>query len=469
MKVSTERIESNQVVLNVEVDPETVEQSLNQAHRRLAQRVNIPGFRRGKAPRAMVERFVGRPALLEEALDRLVPELYAKIIEDEKIDAVAQPKFEVIELEPVTFKATVPVRPEVELGDYGAIRVEVEDTSVSDEEVNEQLENLRERQAVFEPVERPAGLGDQVTIDVTGMRGDEQIIDQENLDYPLIETLQVPVPGFAAELVGLSAGDSKEFEIIPPAPEKADDAENEAESEPSLPIKFRVTVHEVKGKSLPELSDDFAKDLGEEFENLEALRTRIQDNLRQRRLNERASAIEDKVVAAALEQAQLELPPGLVDREIESLAEDQERLLASQRLSIDDYLRITQKSAVDVRADLEEVARKRLSQRFVLDEIAKREELTASDEEVEADLTAAIAAERAQHAGHKHALRNLDRPEIRASLAEVIRRRKALRWLIDNATEGKLKSSEAVAELAANAQSSSSSQETVASAPAEEE
>ena len=197
MKVSTEKIEPSQVVLNVEVDPETVEKSLDQAHRRLAGRLNIPGFRRGKAPRAMVERFVGRPALLEEALDKLVPELYQQIVKDEQIDAVAQPTFEITQYDPVTFKAVVPVRPVIDLGDYQAVRVDLASAEVTDQEIEEALESLREQQAIWEPVERVAQMGDQVTIDLSGSKNGETIIDRQKFEYPLLENLSVPVPGFA--------------------------------------------------------------------------------------------------------------------------------------------------------------------------------------------------------------------------------------------------------------------------------
>ncbi|HEX2173876.1 MAG TPA: trigger factor, partial [Dehalococcoidia bacterium] len=445
MKVSTERIESNQVVLNVEVDPETVEKSLDQAHRRLAGRLNIPGFRRGKAPRAMVERFVGRPALLEEALDRLVPELYQKIVDDEKIDAIAQPTFEITQLEPVTFKATVPVRPDVDLGNYQSLRIELEPSDVDEDEVEDALESLREQQAVWEPVDRPAALGDQVTIDVKGLRDGETVIDQSNLEYPLVENLRVPVPGFAPEIVEMRPGETKEFDVTytEGGPDE-ESAEGEAEAPAGQVFHFIVTLHEVKAKRLPELTDEFAHELSEEFATLADLRARITENIGRRKEAERAGQSEERAVDAALELAQVELAPTLIDREIESLLEERERVLAAQRISMQDFLRITQQSEEAMRTELREQAIKRLKRRFVLDEIARREGIEAADDEIDQEIAQARAAEQAdetEHAGHRHRHRHrhqhrdqYDRPAFRSALADVIRRRKALQRLVAIAT-----------------------------------
>ncbi|KPJ52124.1 MAG: hypothetical protein AMJ37_03480, partial [Dehalococcoidia bacterium DG_18] len=217
MKVSTEKIENSQMVLEVEAEPEEVARSLEEAYHRLVGRAEIPGFRRGKAPRAMLERYIGREALLEKALERLVPDLLNQAIAEQGIEAIAPPEVEITQVDPVSFKATVPVRPTVELGNYRELSIAPEPVAVAEEEVNKVIEQLRYQHAPWEPVERPIKFDDLVTIDVAGSVEGKPLLDRKDLQFQVLQGLPFPVHGFAEKLEGLDKGQDSEFSISLPA------------------------------------------------------------------------------------------------------------------------------------------------------------------------------------------------------------------------------------------------------------
>src|SRR5438128_3193971 len=205
MKVETEQLPHGEVALSFEVEDIRVERAMDAAYRRLANRVDIAGFRRGKAPRPLVERVVGRESLVDEALNHLLPEVYEEALRETHVDAVTEPEFDVESLTPLRAKATVVVRPTVELGDYRSIVRDIPEPTVNEEEVNAVLEQLRERHAEWVPADRPAGAGDRVAMDVTGTTDDETVISQDDVEYVIDLENSAPLPGFAAKLVGISA------------------------------------------------------------------------------------------------------------------------------------------------------------------------------------------------------------------------------------------------------------------------
>ena len=380
MKVKAERIENSQVVLEVEVEPEEEERSLEAAYRRLVKSTNIPGFRKGKAPRAMVERYLGREFLLQDALERLVPELLNQAIEEQELQPVAQPDVEVTQTEPVVaFKAVVPVSPTVELGDYRGLRVEREPVEVSDEDVNRVVDQLREQHAPWEPVDRAVQLNDLVTMDVEGRVGEEELERREGIQYEVLDGFAFPVPGFAEKLVGLEKDKEAEFTIsFPPEHERSELAGQEC--------WFKVLVTEVKEKKLPEADDEFARSVGEEFETFEALRERIMSNLKGMAEQQAGRAYEEEVVDAVVEQAKVEFPPVLVESEIDRLIRDQERELNLSKLSLEDYLGRMKMSAEQLRDELRPVATKRIARSLVLSKVVEDEKIEVSDEEINAEI-----------------------------------------------------------------------------------
>jgi trigger factor len=213
VKVTLERLPESRVSLDIEVEQERVEQSLDVAYKRLAPGVRVPGFRPGKAPRPMVERHIGRQRLMSEALDDLVPKVYNEAIQTEDVDAIAQPELDSVELEPVRLKFTVPIRPTVDGGDYRAVRVEKEPIEVTAEMVDEQVQMLRRRYAVQAPVDRAIQWGDIIIADVTGEAEGEQFLEDENAEFPLEEGHTLLVEGLAEAFVGMKKGEEKTVEL----------------------------------------------------------------------------------------------------------------------------------------------------------------------------------------------------------------------------------------------------------------
>ena len=377
MKVSTERIPDSQVVLEIEVEPERVEKSLEKAYRRLAQRTKVPGFRQGKAPRAMLERYLGSEAIRREALDLLIPEAYGEAIDQEKIEPVDVPTVEVTQEEPLVFKATVPVRPTIDLGDYRAVRVGREPPAASEEEVDEQLEELRHRYALLEPVERPVQVGDMVRAEVKVSVDGRSIFEDEDAEFRLRPGAAIFLPGFAEALPGSEKGLRREFGLDVPAdfPQRGLAGKT---------CQCSVLVNEVKEERLPELTDAFAREVGEGFASLAALRERLAADIREAAEKEADGVYREKVVDAMVASATLEFPPQLVERDVDHLLED--RANASGAADVEAYLRDMRKPEEDLRQELRWEATQRVQRSLVLSKLARVEGISVSKEDIEAEI-----------------------------------------------------------------------------------
>ena len=424
MKVSTERIENSQVVLDVEAEPDEVEHSLEEAYRSLVKRADVPGFRRGKAPRAMLERYVGRGALLEEALEYLVPQLLNRAIEEQGIDVIAQPEIEITQTDPVTFKATVQVRPIVELGNYRELSIAPEPVEVADEQVDKAIEQIRYQHAPWEPAERPITFGDLVTMDVTGSVAEDSLLDRKDLQFQVLQDLPFPVPGFAEKLEGLEKGQEKEFTVSLPA----DYGNSELAGKE---CRFKVLISEIKEKKLPELNDEFAKSVGDGFETFGALRERIASNLRLMAEDEARRRHEEKVIDAVVELSKVESPPLLVERDIDRLIADQERELRESKISLEDYLRSRRKTEEELREELRPLATRQVTRSLVLTKVVEAEGIEVTDEEIDGEVEAL-----AQGAGEQgEELRKLfNSPAARQSLEERLLTIKTVKRLVELAS-----------------------------------
>ena len=379
MKVTTERLPDARVVLEVEADPERVERSLDQAYRRLVGRLRVPGFRPGKAPRAVVERYVGQGALLQEALDRLVPELYKEAAEQEGIEPIDQPDFEITSLEPVIFKATVPVRPSVDIGDYESLRIEPQPAEISDEEVQEALEELRQRYAYLQPVDRPLQSGDTALCDIiaTDENGREVVRDEET-EFVLNEDHSNTVPGFDEAITGMRPGEQREFTLTVPDNDEDPDLAGRT-------LTYRVTLHEVKEEKLPDLSDDFARRVGEGFATLSLLRERLRSDLQEARQGETRRRDEERALDALVAQSQVEFPEVMLDREIDRLVGGETGSVTSAS-DIERQLQRIGKSPEELREEVREDAEERLRRSLVLSEFANRAGVAVTPEDVDAEI-----------------------------------------------------------------------------------
>jgi trigger factor len=383
MRVSTERIPESQVLLQIEVDEERLQKAKDAAFRRLAGKTRIPGFRPGKAPREVLERHLGEHAILHEAVDRLLPQVYREALDQESIDPIDRAEFELVTEEPLVVKFTVPVRPDVDLGDYVSLRLEREPVEVEAERVQEGLEGLRRRYATLEPVSRPIQWGDVLRADVRGMLDGSAFVQQEDAEFQLEEGRSISMPGFAEALIGHEKGDPFEFEV--PVP---DDASDEALR--GKPARYEVTVKEIKQEVLPELDDDFARQVGEGFSDLEALRTRVEGDLRTALEEQAEHRFHDSILEALSERARIEYPPVLVEREVERLLREQTGAPAgpggTSQAELERYLQRVGKSEEELRAELRPLAETRLRRSLVLSQVAEAEHIEVADSEVEAEI-----------------------------------------------------------------------------------
>lgn len=379
MKVTRDSSSPIELKLTVEMAEEDANPFLERSYRRTVSRVNVPGFRRGKAPRRVVENLVGRTALLQEALDFMVPETLDRVLRDEEVLAFSEPSIEVTDLDPVSFTATVPLEPTVELGDYRSIRVAADAEEVSDEQIDGVLENIRQEQAVWEPVERPTQYGDRLNLNVRGVMGDETVVEEDDVEYvPEAENV-LPFPGFAPNLLGLAEDDESEFTVTIP-----DDYPREQYA--GREVNFQVEVLSVKEKTLPDLDDELAKSVGEGYDDLASLRAAITENMTARAAAEARSRLEQQSLEALCDAAIINASPLLYERELAALEAERERLLRQQGIDLITYLRYIGKTPEQFRAELRPSAERRLVGGLVMRKLAEAESIEISDDDVQSEV-----------------------------------------------------------------------------------
>lgn len=417
MKVSTQQLPESQVLLEIEVAPEQLEKSMDRAYRKLVQRIDVPGFRKGKAPKNMLERHVGRGRILEEAIDIAVPDAYNQAVEEADIDAIGQPKIEMLTLEPLAFKATVPVRPTVDLGDYKSIRVEREAAELNEEDVEATLLELQQRHAIHEPVERPVQINDIIRAHVKITVDDREVFQDEDAELHLREGRTVLLPGFTEGAVGAVKGEARQVNVAIPE-----------DSETSLAGKAAMvdlTVKEVKEARLPERDDEFAQQVGEGFATFDDLLERLRNDHRERSESNAEARFREAAITALVENAaNIEFPPVLVDREISHFIHDQ---LRSTGLDLERYLQLIKKTEEEMVEELRPSAAERVRRSLALGKLAEDEGLDVGEEDVEAEIENLIGqagnADEAQIAKYRELFAA---PESRASLANSLLTRKTM-------------------------------------------
>jgi trigger factor len=351
----------------------------------------------------------------------MIPETLDKVLRDEELQAFAEPDVEVLEIEPVSFKAVVPLEPVVDLGDYRSIRIDHEPVEVTDEQVDDVVERLRQEAAPWEPADRPAQFGDLLSLNVRGTIEGEEVINDEGVDYiPQLENV-LPFPGFAVYLEGMTEGQEKEFTLTVP----------EDYPRPQLAGKechFHVEALSIKRKALPELDDEFAKGVGEGYDSLEALRDFVRRRLTEEAEAEATRQLEAKSLEELVNIASIQASEMLYQRELDSMQQERERLLRNQRLDMDTYLTYIGKTEEEFQEQLRPSAEERLTRYLVLRRLAQEEHIEVSPEEVqeEIDSLVASAGESAQQMRRTLSSENAQE-NIRASLLN----RKVMQRLIE--------------------------------------
>ncbi|MED1468427.1 trigger factor [Bacillus salipaludis] len=383
MTAKWEKLEGNRGVLTVEVSAEEVSKGLDAAFQKVVKQVNVPGFRKGKMPRGMFEKRFGVESLYQDALDFILPEAYGNAIDETGIEPVDRPDIDIEQMEKgkeLIFKATVTVKPEVKLGEYKGLEVEELETNVTDEDVQKELETLQNRQAeLVVKEEGKAENGDTVIIDFEGFVDGEAFEGGKAENHSLELGSGSFIPGFEEQLVGVAAGESKDVEVSFPE-------EYHAAELAGKPAVFKVTVHEIKGKELPTLDDEFAKDVDDEVETLDALKEKIKTRLEDSKKHEAEHHLRDTVVEKAAENAEVEIPAVMIDSEVNRMLQEFEQRLQMQGMNLELYFQFSGQDENALREQMKEEAAKRVRVNLTLEAIAKAENLEATDEDVNAEL-----------------------------------------------------------------------------------
>ncbi len=429
MKVTKENLENMEMALTVEVPVEEWEKAIKQAINRVAHSINIPGFRKGKAPRSIIERTVGMDAVLDEAYEICAPDAFDKVLREENIELGAYPRFERITAvsgQPLVFKAVIVPKPPVTLGEYKGVKVEKKDVEVTEEEVLKHIDRMRERKArlVDAAADAVVARGDMVTLDFQGFVDDEPFEGGEGKDYPLSIGSGAFIPGFEDQLIGVAAGGEKDVEVTFP--------ENyHAEKLAGRPAVFKCKVNTIKHKELPELTDEFVREAST-FQTVDELKNDVRENLIRQGEAQAKQEREEAAVDKAVENATLEVPPRMVEDRVNQMIESLASRLESQGLKFEQYLQYAGTDMARLREDYKETALKSVKADLVLEAISKQEEITVTAEEIEAEIGSMAKAYNATPAQVKKIIREQG---TYGGLVANIGRRKTAKLIIDNMAE----------------------------------
>ncbi|PRO64927.1 trigger factor [Alkalicoccus urumqiensis] len=383
MAVNWEKQEGNTGVLSVEVDSKRVNKALDEAFQKVVKQVNVPGFRKGKVPRPIFEQRFGVESLYQDALDILLPQAYSEAVEEAGIEPVDQPEIDLEDMaknEPLKFKATVTVKPEVELGQYKGLEVEEESVDVTDEEVEAEVSRLQEEHAELTAVENgKVQEGDTVVMDFEGFVDGEAFEGGQAENYSLEIGSGQFIPGFEEKLVGAAAGEETDVEVEFPE-------EYHAEELAGKPAVFKVTVHDIKRKELPELDDEFAKDVDESYESIDDMKKQLREKLEKDKAQQADMNMKDTLVEKATENASIDLPQAMIDTEIDRMLQEFSQRLQSQGMSLDMYYQFAQTDEEGMKEQFREDAEKRVRMNMTLAAIAEAENLEATEEDVNQEL-----------------------------------------------------------------------------------
>ncbi|MGB2993064.1 MAG: trigger factor [Paenisporosarcina sp.] len=383
MSVKWEKQEGNTGVLTVEVEEVKVKDGLDKAFKKVVKEINVPGFRKGKMPRKMFEQRFGAESLYQDALDFILPDAYAAAVDEAGIDPVDRPEIDIVKMEQgenLIFTATVTVRPEVTLGDYKGLEISKQETDVTDEEIEAQLKEQQTRLAELVVKEDAAIVeGDTAVIDFEGFLGEEAFEGGAGEDHSLEIGSGSFIPGFEEQLIGSKTGEQKD--VVVTFPEEYHAAELAGKE-----ATFKVTVKEVKGKELPELNDELAKEIDSEVEGIDALRTKLKEKTAEDKKNAAETAIKDELVEKAADNATIDIPQAMIDAEVDRMLNDFTQRLTSQGMNLDLYYQFSGQDEEALRTQMTEDAQKRVKVSLTLEAISEAEGITASEEEINSEI-----------------------------------------------------------------------------------
>jgi trigger factor len=427
MSVQVETLEKSMAKLTIEVSAEEFETALDKAYKKNKNKISLPGFRKGKAPRAMIEKMYGTGVFYEDAANDLIPGAYESAAKESELEIVAQPSIDVTQIEkgkPFIFTATVAVKPEVTLGDYKGIEVEKKNAEVTDEELQEEIDKVRESNSRMITVEdRAVQDGDITTIDFEGFVDGEPFEGGKGENYPLTIGSHSFIDNFEEQLIGKNIGEETEVNVTFPEQYQAEELQGK-------PAVFKVTIKEIKVKELPELDDDFAQDVSE-FDTVDEYK----EDLKKKLLENKEAALkrekEEDVVGKIIENATMEIPDPMVDTQVRQMVQEFSQRIQSQGLSLQQYMQFTGMTPESLTNELQPQALKRIQSRLVLEAVVAAENIETSDEDLEKELEK--MAEMYQMEADK--LKELVGEEEKKQIALDLAVQKAVELVVDAAVE----------------------------------
>ena len=408
-----EKLEKNMAKLTIEASAEDFEKAVNAAYNKNKNRINVPGFRKGKAPRIMIEKMYGAGIFFEDAANALIQTEYPKAAEECGLEIVSQPEIDVVQIEKgksFIFTAEVAVKPEVTLGEYKGVEVEVSGTEVTEEEVAAELKKEQESNSrTLDVDDRAVENGDMITLDFEGFVDGTAFEGGKGTDYPLTIGSNSFIPGFEEQLVGAVIGEEKDVNVTFPEKYHAADLAGK-------PAVFKCTVKAIKVKELPELDDEFAKDVSE-FDTLAEYKEDIAKKLKERKEDVAKREKEDKVVDKIIENAEMDIPEPMVQSQISQLMNDFIRRMQAQGLSIDQYYQFTGLDQAKIQEQMRPQALKRIQSRLVLEKVAEVENIEISDEKVDEEIAKMAEMYKMEADKLKEVMGDYEKEQIKKDLA----------------------------------------------------
>ena len=427
MSLQVEKLEKNMAKLTIEVSAEDLEKAMQAAYQKAKGRITLPGFRKGKAPRKMIEQMYGKGIFLEDAANALIPEHYSKALEECDLEIVSQPEIDVTQAEPgkaFIFTAEVAVKPEVTLGEYKGVEVPKSETEVTDEDVDAELKKEQEKNSRTVTVEdRGAENGDITTIDFEGFVDGEAFEGGKGENYSLTIGSGTFIPGFEDQLIGVEA--EKEVEVKVTFPE-----EYHAENLQGKDAVFKCTVHEIKEKELPEIDDEFAAEVSE-FDTLDEYKADVKAKIKEEKAKEGKAKKEDQVIAKAIENATMEIPELMIKTQARQQMDNFAQNLMSQGLTMEQYAQFTGMTADKMMEQMLPSAEKNIKTRLVLEAIAKAENIEISDEKIDEKLAEMAKSYDMEVEKLKELVGEAEKQQMKDDMAV----QEAIDFLVENAVE----------------------------------
>ena len=427
MSVQVENLEKNMAKLTIEVSAEELEKALQGAYLKQKHNISIPGFRKGKVPRAMIEKMYGAGIFYEDAANALIPQAYSDAVAESKLDVVSQPEISVSQIEkgkPFIFTAEVAVKPEVTLGEYKGLEVPKSDLTVTDEEVDAELQKEREKNGRTITVEdRGAEMGDKVTIDFEGSIDGEPFEGGSGKDYPLTLGSNTFIPGFEEQLTGAKPEDVVDVNVTFPEDYNAEELKGKA-------AVFKCTVHKIEAKELPELDDDFAKDVSE-FDTLDEYKADIRSGLEKKKEEEAKRAKEDAAVEKAIANAEMDIPDAMIKTQASNMVDNFARRLQSQGMTLEQYMQYLGQTIDQLIDQMKPQALKQIQTRLVLEKVAEVENIEVSDEKIDEEIQRMAKMYNMEADKLKDIMGDYEKEQMKKDLAV----QEAVTFLADNAVE----------------------------------